>query len=381
MAKTDEELRNAALIDLTKEEKAQLRRLLTSEIEKLRTEIKADVKSSKSKYTTVGTGIQPKIDISPSGVVRIPYGDTKQEKIDALQRKVSQIEQSIQPAGPISNVTAPPVSDPNAAKGGGQYQLVGDNEDDGLIVYLNPEAPEDDKGYKGYLIPQSTGLRGGEQVGDVVRPKTGFVRYEHGVRTVEAWNQAVYDKYSQDPEATANLKKRLVELRYLPQGTVIDGVPDAAFRAAMDTLGAKISTENFRRLQSDPRQRMFTLEDGLDYLSSRGGAGATTTGTRTTISTKDEAYATLNTALRSYLGREATEEELSQFTAQLNAFERKSPTVSTTTGTDTTVSGGAEGASERMATEFARSQEGSAAFRAGTYYYDALLDAIDNPLF
>jgi hypothetical protein len=177
-----------------------------------------------------------------------------------------------------------------------------------------------------------------------------------------------------------NLKKKLVELGALPPSTVIDGVPDNSFITAMNSVGAGISTENFRRIQSNKNLKPFTLDEGLDYLIQRyGGKGnvQTTTG----ISTENEAYKSINTALKQYLGREVTKEELAQFTAQLNAFERKTPQVETTTGTDTVVTGGTAGAGERMATEFARSQEGSAAYRAGTYYYDALLDAIDNPLF
>jgi hypothetical protein len=386
MAKTDAELRDAALIDLTDTEKRRLRALLASDIEKLRRS--PDWKrKTKGKYTTTGTGIQPNVKITP-GTVNLPLGVTGQEQIDNLQRRISQIEQSIKPAGPIDRITAPPSTDPNMAKGGGQYRLQdGMNETSGLVFYTEPGLGSDDiklasESGSGFLIAPSKKRRGTSEVGEIVQPKKGVVGFETGIISVEEWNQENYNAFSQDPQLTIDTKRKLVQLKLLPPSTVIDGTPDVAFRQAMQILGARISTENFRRLQANPRQKLFDTDTGIEYLLSRGDAGDKTTSTVTSISTKDEAYATLNEALRAYLGREATQDELTQFTAQLNSFERANPLVATTTGTgDTLRTGGTEGAMGRMATEFARSQEGSAAFRGGTYYYDALLDALDNPLF
>jgi hypothetical protein len=381
MAKTDAELRDAALIDLTDAEKRRLRQLLTSDIEKLR-KTPMGQKKDRTKYTTTGTGLQPDIKVTP-GVVKLPLGGTKQEQIDNLQRKISQIEQSIKPAGPIDRITAPPSSNPDMAKGGGQYQLASAmDEASGIVIYTEPGQIAEDSNYNGFLIAPSKKRRGTSEVGEIVQPKRGVVGLETGIVPVEEWDRANYNAFSQDPQLTIDTKRKLVQLKLLPPSTVIDGTPDAAFRKAMQTLGAKISAENFRRLQSDPRQKLFDTDTGIEYLLSRGDAGDKTTSTVTSISTKDEAYGTLNQALTAYLGREATQDELTQFTAQLNSFERANPLVATTTGTgDTLRTGGTEGAMGRMATEFARSQEGSAAFRGGTYYYDALLDALDNPLF
>ena len=360
MAKTDQELLNSALVDLTENEKRRLRSLLTSQVQKLRVSPASKTTKKDSQFVTMG--------------VSIPSTSNKQEQIDNLQRRINSIDQSLKTKQAKTSATLPSEDSPDRAKGGAEYRLSGNDEAAGLIEYTRPG--EEEVFTTGFLIfedkpVQGPGLAPGQKklgVHNVVRP--------------EDWNQTVYNKYSQDTEATINMKRRLVQLGLLPSSTVIDGVPDTAFRSAMASLAARVSTENFYRIQQNPNQRLLTLDEGLDYLESRGIAGSgTTTRTSTTISTKDEAYGTLNQALTAYLGREATQEELSQFTAQLNAFERKNPTVSTTTGTSTIDSGGATGARERMATEFARSQEGSAAFRAGTYYYDALLNAIDNPLF
>lgn len=361
MAKTDQELLNSALVDLTENEKRRLRSLLASQVQKLRVAPASKTTKKDSQFVTMG--------------VSIPSTNSKQEQIDSLQRRISSIDQSLKTKQAKTNVTLPSEDSPDRAKGGAEYILVDQDQNAGLVQYTVPGATED-RVVTGFLIFEDKPVQG---------PGLAPDKRKIGVSNVVdpgQWNQVVYNKYSQDAEATINMKRRLVQLRLLPSNTVIDGVPDTAFRLAMSTLAARVSTENFFRIQQNPNQRLLTLDEGLDYLESRGGAeGDTVTRTTTTISTKDEAYGTLNQALTAYLGREATQEELSQFTAQLNAFERKSPTVSTTTGTSTIVSGGTEGARERMATEFARSQEGSAAFRAGTYYYDALLDAIDNPLF
>lgn len=359
MAKTDQELLNSALVDLTENEKRRLRSLLTSQVQKLRVSPASKTTKKDTQFVTMG--------------VSIPSSASKQEQIDNIQRRINSIDQSLKTKQAKTSAILPSEDSPDRAKGGAEYRLSGGDEAAGLIEYTRPGEAE--VFTTGFLIfedkpVQGPGIKPGKTLGvsNVVDPAQ--------------WNQSVYDKYSQDTEATIDMKRRLVQLGLLPSSTVIDGVPDTAFRSAMASLAAKVSTENFYRIQQNPNQRLLTLREGLDYLESRGIAGSgTTTRTSTTISTKDEAYGTLNQALTAYLGREATQEELSQFTAQLNAFERKNPTVSTTTGTSTIVSGGAEGARERMATEFARSQEGSAAFRAGTYYYDALLDAIDNPLF
>jgi hypothetical protein len=364
MAKTDQELLNSALIDLTETEKKRLRSLLTSRVQTLRTKKVVKPKD----FVTTGTGVQPNIKVEQDKVV-IPSGRSNQEQIDELQRKINEVDKSLKTKESKTTVSLPAEDSRDRAKGGAQYALQNENEAAGLVEYTRPG--EEEVFTTGYLVLETKELKSDPRTYNVTN-----------VVNQEQWNQNIYNKYSQDSEATIEMKRKLVELGLLPRGTVIDGVPDTAFRTAMNTLGARISTENFRRIQADPRGQLFDLRQGLDYLISRGDAdGGTARKTTTTISTKDEAYGTLNQALTAYLGREATQEELSQFTAQLNAFERKSPEVQTTTGTDTVVTGGAAGARERMATEFARSQEGSAAFRGGTYYYDALLDALDNPLF
>lgn len=373
MALTDEQLLDAALIDLDNFEKRRLITLLRERLLKVNNQLKKQTKSGKvnKDFVTTGTGVQTTVDLSmgPLGGIK----DTLQEQADELQRKLAHVESSLKGNETVVQKLAPG-SAAGAATGGYKYVLP--NERDGIVQLFNPgAAPEDPAVKSGYLIYQEETR---------AKPKVpGAERTVVSTKIVdpEQFTQTIFNEYFNDPEATIAEKRRLISAGFLPSNTTVDGVVDEAFRTAFNSAAAAISTENYRRAQATPKAKLFTLDSGLDFFIQRGGVTGKTTTTAINVSTKDEAYATLNEALRAYLGREATEEELGQFTAQLNAFERANPTVQTTTGTGTVVTGGATGAMGRMATEFARSQEGSAAFRAGTYYYDALLDAIDNPLF
>jgi hypothetical protein len=373
MALTDEQLLKTALVDLNTFEKRRLQTLLRAELNKVNAQIKKQSeKSTKGKeFVTTGTSIQPSVDLTKGPLAPVKQ-DNLQEQQDELLRKLDRIESSLS-VNERLNQTVGFGTAQGSAVGGLKYVLLNEDEEQGLVQIFNPEDEEEDIN-TGFLIYQEE---------DRAKPKVPGARRTISstkVIPVEQYNQKIFNEYFSNPEAVIQEKKRLIEAGELPRSTVVDGEVDSAFRNAMTNIARKVSTENYRRFQLNPKSKLFTLDEGLDYFIQRGGADKTTT-TETTISTKDEAYSTLNNALREYLGREATQDELSQFTAQLNAFERKNPVVRTTTGTSATVSGGTGGAGGRMATEFARSQEGSAAFRAGTYYYDALLDAIDNPLF
>ena len=234
MALKDQELLNTPLIDLTQEEKRKLKSILISKIEKLRNSKK-----------------RPGLLTTPSGIG--PGFTFNQEEIDGLQRKINEINKSLKTGEQKNQVLFPTSDTYDRAKGGAQYSL--SDGKTGLVQYTDPKNPD----YQpvGYLIYQPktrTGL-------DV---KEG-VRFDlPNVVTQDDWSQSVYNKYSTDPQATMNLKKKLVELGVLPSITVIDGVPDNTFITAMDTVAAGISTENYRRLQSDKNQKLFTLDEGLN---------------------------------------------------------------------------------------------------------------------
>ena len=92
------------------------------------------------------------------------------------------------------------------------------------------------------------------------------------------------------------------------------------------------------------------------------------------LTNPDDAKSLVNGALQTYLGRDATQEEITEFTKALNKAERQNPIVSTRTQR----SGGVSPA--QRAEDFARSQEGSAEFLADTQYSNWFQEAImSNP--
>jgi hypothetical protein len=373
MALTDEQLLDAALIDLDNFEKRRLITLLRERLLKVNNQLKKQSKTARTgkDFVTTGTSVQPNVDLTKGPLAGVNQGSL-QEQEDELSRKLQHAEASLEGNQRVIQTVADG-SVSGSAVGGYKYVLLNEDEESGIVQFFQPGTEQ----------PLSTGFLIYQEE-DRAKPKVpGARRTITSTKVIsnEQYNQQIFNEYYNDPQAVIEEKRRLIAAGLLPANTVVDGTADAPFRAAMTTLARKISTENYRRMQANPKARLFTLDTGLDYFTQRDGIDKKGTTTVTSISTKDEAYATLNSALAAYLGREATQDELSQFTTQLNTFEQANPEVQTTTGTGTTVTGGAQGAMGRMATEFARSQEGSAAFRAGTYYYDALLGAIDNPLF
>lgn len=96
----------------------------------------------------------------------------------------------------------------------------------------------------------------------------------------------------------------------------------------------------------------------------------------------------INTALANFLGREASDDDVNEFTAALNAMERKNPQVTTTSGyrsatgssqSQSTVAGGGFDVSD-FADRYAKAQKGSAEHQAATTYMDALIDGIKDPM-
>lgn len=117
------------------------------------------------------------------------------------------------------------------------------------------------------------------------------------------------------------------------------------------------------------------------------------TGTRTQVSKSvdltdpTQAKAVINDVLSQMLGRAANPEELSQFTATLNAAERANPEVTTTTGTydagdlvstSSVTSGGVDRG--QILQDRAMNLPDYGAFQAATTYADALFRAIQSPV-
>ena len=111
-------------------------------------------------------------------------------------------------------------------------------------------------------------------------------------------------------------------------------------------------------------------ENAVQVRAMRGGSGGGGVSRVVNLTNPDDAKSLVNASLQQYLGRDATDEEITEFTKALNKAERRSPIVTTKTQR----SGGVSPA--QRAEDFARSQEGAAEFLAETQYSDWFQEAI-----
>ena len=130
----------------------------------------------------------------------------------------------------------------------------------------------------------------------------------------------------------------------------------------------------------------------LSESSSGGGGGGgvggpSTSIVRTTqITTPDGAKRLVNQAMTSFLGREATKDEIDAFTKLLNEEERANPTVQTMTSTPSgsvmeqsqTIEGGFDQA--QFTADYAQSRPDYAEYRAATDLMGAFMSIIDGPV-
>ena len=132
--------------------------------------------------------------------------------------------------------------------------------------------------------------------------------------------------------------------------------------------------------QFDPIEALNFLEvqnAALGNIFGKGGTGGTGSGgTRYTINLTNESDAEVlvNGALNTYLGRDATDEELGNFYTTLNKKERKNPTKTVTGGRRTESSGGIN--KELEAQKFAETREDYADVQAQTTFKGLIEQAV-----
>jgi hypothetical protein len=107
-----------------------------------------------------------------------------------------------------------------------------------------------------------------------------------------------------------------------------------------------------------------------------GGGGGGTSTIRLTSAT--DARVILNQAMKTYLGRDATGEEIDKFVGLLNAKERANPIVQEYSGNTALQYGGFNPAT--FAEDFARSKDGSSEYQAVTTFLDAFMGALDGDM-
>lgn len=147
----------------------------------------------------------------------------------------------------------------------------------------------------------------------------------------------------------------------------------------------------------DPMQVLVDIANGNSVYgpgrtsSSSGGGGggggpSTTTVRTVNITSPDAAKRLVNQAMTSYLGREATKDELDAFTRALNVKEEANPTIQTITSTpsgsvmqqDQRVEGGFDQA--QFTADYAQSRPDYAEYRAATDLMGAFMSIIDGPV-
>jgi hypothetical protein len=197
-------------------------------------------------------------------------------------------------------------------------------------------------------------------------------------------------------EATA----KSISSRSTGGGLFTDMVNKSAY---MSTVGNRVTPQQL--MYEIAAQRGIINEDGTVDLalvkqltgdksgsSSSGGGSGPKYGTSvdTAISVPhtdpDTAKGLVNQALSTYLGKEASPEELDKFIASLQQHSAENADM--TTRTTTTSPGGSTQSSQstgginaqQYAVDWARAQEGSAEFQAASGYFDEFIQAIQNPM-
>ena len=118
---------------------------------------------------------------------------------------------------------------------------------------------------------------------------------------------------------------------------------------------------------------------GSSSVAAGGGGGGPAAPTkRVNLTDPDTAEQLVNTALETYLGRAANNQEQEAFRKALRRKEMRNPTEIDIQG-DTAVSKGGVNPAVQ-AKDFAMAQEGSAEYRASTTLLDTFINSIKNPV-
>jgi len=146
--------------------------------------------------------------------------------------------------------------------------------------------------------------------------------------------------YGLTPEQIKDLQQQLSDAGYGGSGLTVTGRIDLSTISAYESL----LTDVYNEQQNGDAD--VTPQDWLSDLATqaKSSENASKASTQTSVNLSDPftAQSILNSALSDLLGRDATADELSQFTAALTGAERANPTVTSQTGSgtssDTTVS-------------------------------------------
>lgn len=173
----------------------------------------------------------------------------------------------------------------------------------------------------------------------------------YDINPQSVYNIRYNDKWTKDQENT--VKAVMVLGNYLdPKDNIPNIWNEAATRGFLDLLG-------------DANNNGLTYNDMFKVIMSQPEGAAKAPSVTKTFSISDPATArkVVNTTINAVLGRDATEDELANFSKALRSYERGTPTVTTTTtgGGATTISTAqgvsAAGQREAILGSFSKRQE------------------------
>lgn len=158
----------------------------------------------------------------------------------------------------------------------------------------------------------------------------------------------------------------------------VDGAPVSSM-----LMGRPVSVFEELDRMGQAAEEMRALGVGAGAYGSGGGGGGgggPSTSVQYNLSSESDAEALVDSALNSYLGRQADEQERAKFWAILNKAQRKNPTVTHSSPSGdtvtTTTTGGVN--QQQVAAEFALSRKDAAEYMANTQYTDWLMKKIAN---
>jgi hypothetical protein len=330
---------------------------------------------SKEEYTTIGTGVQPKVTDGSF----FNYDSSKKRD---LERRLKQVENQLRTTLPTTSVqTDGNLEDSSLPNYGTDYTL----EANGYVKRTIPGGTvETPATTSGYLI--GTALKG--IPAGSFRDAKDIGTPTETIQEDQAFKDAIYANYINKPQDVIELKKKLFKIAPgIMSGEPIDGEVTPTFLEAMSAVQANISERNYYRKQSN--QSILTTAQGLEYFLERGSLQKPKTKTEKSFySISDgEARAMLENFYSEALGRRPTKDEVNKFASVVRKRAERQPQVGQITSSPDGLSEQSKitqpGFGEAEAALAARRQAEAGpefeSYRLATSYYTALLRAIGSP--
>jgi hypothetical protein len=228
-------------------------------------------------------------------------------------------------------------------------------------VDLSSGVPRDANGNEVYILSQNTptGPKAytstQKDIADSVATMTPAVikQYQQALKSVGVWNYEVDG-----------------QLNYLTRAKFIQGIETAAAAVTQENLLA------YGRKDTTPK----SILDVINAAARQTATGATTS-TNVSIINRDAAQVYLDNTYLNSIGRKATKKEVDEFYQKVQKEAKARPTVTTTTGTQTTTRKGFDETSVvGMAAAQAEERPEFLAYQLSTNFYNALLGASRLPV-